>query len=217
MTIRNSAVPILIALFLVGTTVGCQTAYYAAWEKLGKEKRHLLKDSVEDATDEQQKASEQFKDVLTRMKEMYGFDGGELEKVYNKIKSDYERCAGRADSVRERIDSVEQIAADLFSEWEKEIGAISNVRLREKSKRSLRETKSRYARLHTAMTKAEASMDPVLDRLNDYVLYLKHNLNAQAVGALKKEVEDIEIEVRSLVAEIDKSVQEAEAFVKTLE
>ena len=214
---RNPAVLILIALFFAGTAVGCQTAYYAAWEKLGKEKRHLLKDHVDDAAEEQQKASEQFKDVLTRMKEMYGFEGGELEKVYNKLKSDYERCSSRADSVRDRVDSVEQIAADLFAEWEKEIGTISNVQLREKSKRSLRETKSRYARLHTAMIKAESSMDPVLVRLNDYVLYLKHNLNAQAVGALKKEVDDIEIEVRSLVADIEKSVKEAEAFVQTLE
>ena len=35
--------------------VGCQTTYYAVWEKLGKEKRHLLRDQVEKSRDDQEK------------------------------------------------------------------------------------------------------------------------------------------------------------------
>ena len=37
-------------------TAGCQTTYYAVWEKMGKEKRHLLKDNVEKAREEQAEA-----------------------------------------------------------------------------------------------------------------------------------------------------------------
>lgn len=207
---------LLIAAVLILSS-GCQTAYYSFWETLGKEKRHLLKEEVQKATQEQEQATQQFKDVLTRMKEMYGFKGGDLEKFYDKLKADYEESEGRAEAVRKRIDSVEQIAADLFKEWEKEISEISNPNLKAKSSTSLRSTKERYARLHKAMNKAEESMDPVLKKLKDYVLYLKHNLNAQAVGALKQEVRDIEAEVKKLIGDMGKSIQEAEAFLSAFE
>ena len=208
---------LISSVMLVLLVSGCQTAYYSLWETLGKEKRHLLKEEVQKAREEQEQASQQFKDVLTRMKEMYGFKGGDLEQFYNKLKSDYEESEGRAEAVRKRIDNVEQIAADLFKEWEAEIKEISNPSLKSKSSNSLRSTKERYARLHKAMNRAEESMNPVLKKLKDYVLYLKHNLNAQAVGALKQEVGDIETEVTKLIGDMGKSIKEAEDFLNTFE
>jgi hypothetical protein len=78
-----------LVMILLVLSLGCQSVYYAAWEKLGKEKRHLLSDQVEKAREEQQEASEQFKDVLTRIKTLYGFEGGDLEDAYEKLKADY--------------------------------------------------------------------------------------------------------------------------------
>ena len=194
----------------------CQTTYYTVWEKLGKEKRHLLKDQVEKARSEQEKASEEFTDALTQVKEIYGFEGGDLEDFYDKLNSDYKSCENRAEAVSERIDKVDQVANDLFVEWEKEIDEMANEKFRSNSRQSLRTAKERYARLNSAMTKAESRMQPVLTQLRDYVLYLKHNLNAQAVGALKKEVDDIEIEVKTLIEDISKSIKEADSFLETL-
>ncbi|WP_372679229.1 DUF2959 family protein [Desulfosarcina sp.] len=205
---------LITAVFIL--VVGCQTTYYALWEKVGKEKRHLLKDNVEQVGEEQAEASEQFATVVERIKAMYGFDGGELEDVYEKLSQDYRACEERADAVRDRIDNVERIAADLFKEWESEIGSIENVKLKSKSRASLQDTRSRFARLQRSMRGAESSMDPVLNNLRDYVLYLKHNLNAQAVSSLRKEVADIETEVSALIQDMNRSIKEADAFVKTL-
>ncbi|XPS85286.1 putative protein DUF2959 [Desulfosarcina variabilis str. Montpellier] len=47
----------LLTLFLISS---CQTTYYSVWEKPGKEKRHLLKENVEKARQDQVDASEQF-------------------------------------------------------------------------------------------------------------------------------------------------------------
>lgn len=208
---------LFITFLVVLLAFGCQKTYYAVWEKLGKEKRHLLKDQVQKARTDQQKASEEFKDVLTRVKEIYGFKGGDLEKFYNKLRDDYEKCEKRKDKVEERIGRVEQIAADLFKEWENEIKEITNKRFKAKSKQTLRDTKNRYTRLNQAMVKAKSRMEPVLRQLRNYVLYLKHNLNAQAIGALKKEVEDIEVEVGSLIGDIARSVKEADDFLKNFQ
>ena len=110
----------------------------------------------------------------------------------------------------------ERIAADLFKEWEEEIATIENAKFKSKSRASLQDTRNRFARLQRSMARAEASMDPVLTNLQDYVLYLKHNLNAQAVSSLRKEVADIEADVSSLIADMNRSIKEADAFVKTM-
>ncbi len=213
MTLHSSFVRSIVLLIVV-FIIGCQSAYYAAWEQFGKEKRHLLRDNVQKASNEQQQASEQFKDVLTRIKEIYGFDGGDLEKAYSKLKSEYDESEERAETVRKRIENVAQIAADLFKEWDQEIDQINDADLREKSIDALSKTRKRYTRLHQAMSEAEKRMAPVLRQVQDYVLYLKHNLNAQAIGALKREVDSIEIEVGSLIKEMNTSIKEAETFLK---
>ena len=209
-----------VVMLVLGCTffsAACSTTYYTVWEQLGKEKRHLLKDNVESARDEQEQASEQFKDALTQIKELYGFQGGDLEDFYNRLKDNYEECEARAEAVEKRIAKVEQIAQDLFIEWENEINEMTNQNFKAKSRASLKDTKRRYARLNAAMTKAQQSMEPVLTNLRDYVLFLKHNLNAQAIGALRAEVRDIELDVNTLIADMNKSIREADEFLKTLQ
>jgi hypothetical protein len=206
----------LTALLTLLLFTSCQTTYYTVWETLGKEKRHLLKENVEKARQDQVDASEQFTTVLENIKSMYGFDGGELEDVYNRLSEDYQDCEDRAEAVRDRMDKVERIAADLFEEWESEIAMIKNVDLQTKSKASLKDTRRRFARLQKSMEKAESSMDPVLSNFHDYVVYLKHNLNAQAISSLKSEVVDIEAEVASLVTEMNHSIKEADAFISSM-
>ena len=207
----------IAALAALTMMLGCQRTYYGFWEKLGKEKRHLLKDRVEDVRDEQEKTQEEFKEVLARVKEIYGFEGGKLEDFYDRLKDDYEDCELRAEAVRERIDEVESVAEALFREWEAEINEINNMEYREKSRRSLNDTRARYARLQATMEQAESRMAPVLQNLKDYTLFLKHNLNARAIGALGQEVDSIEIEVKSLIGDIRRSINEADDFLKDFE
>jgi len=205
-------------LIVLGLSVvfisGCRSTYYAMWESLGKEKRHLLRDEVEQAREDQAEASEEFKDALTRVKELTGFQGGELENVYLQLKDDYEDCEQRAAIIDDRIANVEQIAADLFAEWETEIGQMTNATFRASSRRSLVRTRERYDQLQRAMVRARERMNPVLIRLKDYVLYLKHNLNAQAVGALGAEMGHIEADVDVLIRDIERSIQAADTFLK---
>ena len=205
------------ATIVIGSlTGGCASAYYAAWEKLGKEKRDLLRDRVRDARDEQRAATEQFADALTRLEAAYGFDGGDLEEVYRKVERDYGRCAERASAVRDRIEKVETIAADLFAEWDEEAGQIQDNELRRRSRSRLTATRARYDQMRAAMRRAEASMEPVLVRFRDQVLYLKHNLNAAAVGALGEEMGSIEAEVERLTRDMKAAIAEAESFLAEL-
>lgn len=209
----------LRALALLLTTAflsACSTAYYETMETFGFEKRDLLVDRVEDARDAQDDASEQFTDALEQFRATVNFDGGDLEKTYDRLNKEYERSVDRADDVRARIDDVESVAEDLFEEWEEEIQEYSSAQLKSESQSMLRDTRARYRELMAAMRRAEATMDPVLESFQDQVLVLKHNLNARAIGALKGELANIERDTERLVAEMQQSIAEADAFIASM-
>jgi hypothetical protein len=204
-------------LVLLAVLAGCKSAYYSAWEKFGVYKRDLLKRNVQAARDEEKAASEQFKDALTRLKEMYGFQGGDLEKSYNTMQKDYDRSVERANAVHKRVKDVDTVATDLFKEWQKEIGEISAEKLRADSQQKLHETQRRYDEMFAALKRAEKSMDPVLTRFHDQVLYLKHNLNAAAIASLKGESTDIQNEISRLLQDMNQAIARADQFINTLQ
>jgi hypothetical protein len=203
-------------LFSLLLLCGCRSAYYSTMEKFGVHKRDLLKKSVVAARDDEKAAGQQFTNALTRLKELYGFQGGDLEKTYNDLNREYERSVDRANAVHKRVKDVETVSADLFEEWEKEIQQMSSAELKATDRAKLRETRSRYDDLHAALKKAEQSMDPVLSRLHDQVLYLKHNLNAAAIASLKGESTNIQAEISKLLEDMNTAIQQADTFIKTL-
>src|SRR5690606_22201693 len=68
---------------------GCSTAYYQALEAIGIEKRDILVDRVEDARDAQNDAKAQFQSALDQYRSVIGFDGGDLEEVYDRLNGSY--------------------------------------------------------------------------------------------------------------------------------
>jgi hypothetical protein len=182
----------------------------------GYEKRELFKKSVTALQKEQQEAQQEFKDALTRLKELYGFKGGELESVYNKVKTSYERCGGEAKSVTTRIENMEGLAKSMFSEWETELKQYSNPNLAATSREQLRLTKERFAQLLQTVRAAEASMQPVLSQLKDNVLFLKHNLNAAAIGSLQGEAANIQKQIEELLTRMNASIAASEKFIQSL-
>ena len=209
--------PALVCLAALPAALGCSSVYYGALEKVGVQKRHVLADRIEDGREAQQDAQEQFQDAFERFKTATSFEGGELEDTYRGLAAELEDSEARAADVRERIASIEEVAGDLFEEWEAESGQISRADLRQKSSAQLRQTKARYAKLLAAMKKAERKMDPVLVAYRDQVLFLKHNLNAKAIASLETQATGIQSDVDALVRDLSASIREADAFLATLE
>ncbi|MCB1666876.1 MAG: DUF2959 domain-containing protein [Porticoccaceae bacterium] len=206
----------LIAGVVLIILAGCETAYYGAWEKLGVEKRDILVDRIENTQEAQQEAQEEFKDALEQYRAVVNFDGGDLEKLYNRLSAEYEDSEAAAKAIAKHIESVERVAEDLFDEWQREIGEIQNASLRNDSNRKLRDTRRKYRQLIASMRSAEKSVYPVLTTLKDQVLYLKHNLNAQAIASLKGELRSIDADVNRLVAQMQRSIDEANDFINRL-
>jgi hypothetical protein len=208
----------LIALFgLCFALVACESTYYNAWEQLGVHKRDILVDRIEDTREAQEDTQEQFRDALEQYKAVVNFDGGDLDDMYERFRDEFEASEAAADEVESRIESVADVAEDLFAEWGKELDLYSNASLRSKSQTSLRATKKEYQQLIAAMRKAHASTEPVLSRFRDQVLYLKHNLNARAIASMQDELVTVDRDVDRLIEEMQKSIEEANRFISGLE
>ncbi|WP_434149295.1 DUF2959 domain-containing protein [Methylocaldum gracile subsp. desertum] len=203
-----------LLLFLILT--GCSSAYYRAAESLGFHKRDILVHRVEKARDSQEEAKTQFKNALDRFTALTGFKGGSLEEKYRELDAEYERSRAKADEVRKRIDDIEDVSEALFDEWENELSQYQNPSLKRSSQQKLTGTRRRYDQLIAAMKRAESKMEPVLLTFRDQVLFLKHNLNAQAIASLRGELDSLQTDISALIKSMEASIREADEFIKSV-
>lgn len=205
---------ILVTFFVLAA---CTTMYYDGLEKIGIPKRDVMVYRVEKARDTQEETKEQFKSALEQFTAATNFQGGDLETVYNKLNDEYEASVDKAEEINERIADIEEVAEALFTEWEEEITQYSNTSLKRSSQQKLSGTKKHYRQLIASMKNAEAKIEPVLRVFKDQVMFLKHNLNARAITSLKGELRTIESDVSALIISMEESINEANAFIDTME
>jgi hypothetical protein len=205
------------AVLAIVATTGCDSLYYRAMKKVGFEKRDLLVREVRQAREAQVKAQEDFKTALERFRDIVEIDGGKLEETYERLNRELERSEGRARDVRNHVNDVRDVSKALFKEWQDELGKYSDRQLRSESERELHETRRRTEQLVASMDKVARRTEPVLAPLRDRVLFLKHNLNARALGALTRELTTVSRDVDALVADMQQAIGEADAYLKAME
>ncbi|MGD9780588.1 MAG: DUF2959 domain-containing protein [Kiritimatiellia bacterium] len=212
----NAKIQVGLAVAVLAAACGCSTVYYGTMEKLGQEKRDILVKRVGKARDAQQDTQEVFKDALEQFGATVKYDGGDLQKQYDKMSAELERCEGRAATVSSRIADVDRVAQDLFREWAAEAKRFQNAAYRRDSEAKLRDTRRNCDRMLEAMRNAESKIEPVLSVFRDQVLYLKHNLNAKALASLQDESARIEMDVNRLIQDLSAAIAEADRFIETM-
>ncbi len=196
---------------------GCGNPYYSAMEKVGIHKRDIMVDRVEGARNAQAEAQEQFKSALEQFDSVVSLKETDLKKAYDRLNDEYQDCVDIADTVSDRIDKVESVSEALFDEWEDEIKLYENRDLARTSKKQLSDTRVRYREMMGHMEEAEKSMEPVLLLFRDNVLFLKHNLNAQAIGSLQQEFAGLETEIAKLIERMNQAIDSSDQFIATMQ
>ncbi len=209
---RCSVYWLCAAVLFIGL-MGCQSTAIAIRESFGYAKREQLVDRVQEARDGQAEAKEQFATALDEFLSLTNAQPTELETKYRELDRAYSRSEDRADDVRDRIARVEAVASALFKEWQSELEEYSSPDLRRASEEQLDLTQRQYNQLIVAMKEAAARMDPVLIAFRDQVLFLKHNLNAQAISSLETNTAALQSDVSQLIAEMEASIREANVFI----
>jgi hypothetical protein len=197
-------------------TAGCGTLYYGALEKFGVHKRDVLVDRVKSARDSQEEAKQQFANALEQFKSVVSVKGGALESKYNKLNAALQKSEAEAREVHDRVAAVEDVSEALFKEWKAELKQYSDENLKKASQQKLEQTRTRYGQLIAAMKKAEVSIEPVLKPLRDQVLFLKHNLNAEAIASLGGELTVVQNNVSRLIQDMESAIAEADKFIRDM-
>lgn len=211
---RLLAVGLMVCAFVF---TGCRSTYYNALEKVGIHKREILVDRVSDAREAQEDAKEQFSSALERFLAITKVEPGEIRERYDALDAELKRNETRATEVRDRLAAVKDVADALFAEWRGELKQYGNAELRRRSEQQLEATQRRYRDLITAMDRAAERMEPVLGAFRDQVLFLKHNLNAQAVRSLDVTSQSLQEDIGRLIADMERSIREADQFIQSLQ
>ncbi len=193
-----------------------QHAYYNTKESLGQHKRDLVVLHVEQACTSLERSRDQFEDTLDKFKTVIAVPETSLEHKYKLLKRQYDFCEMRADEVGHKIVAITTVSEALFAEWEAELKLYESRTLRNRSSQQLKASRQHYARLIKSLSKAEAKISPVLAAFRDQVLFLKHNLNAQAIAALQHEFVSISLDISQLIEVMEKTISEANQFVSVL-
>ncbi|NNF40266.1 MAG: DUF2959 domain-containing protein [Woeseiaceae bacterium] len=183
---------------------------------LWTEPRELLVDRVEEARDSQQRAAEDFRDALTEFKAVVDLPESDLERQYRKLNKAHIRSKAAAEDINEHVDRVVKASNRLLDEWRTELKDYNDPALRRLAEQQFDQTREQATQLIASMRAIEDRMQPVLNSFQDQVLYLKHNLNLSAIAALEGEAIVIESNVDALIADMNRSIAEADAFIKVM-
>ena len=212
---RHTTGALIVAASLLAG--GCASVQYSALEKVGIHKRDILVDRVEDARDAQHDTREEVISAYDELKALIGYDGGELESRYKRLDKAVERSRDARDELDDRLESIDRVSDDLFEEWEAELDLYTSDKLRADQAGKLRLARSQYAELRKRMQTARNRVNPVMAILEDNVLFLKHSLNAQALSALREQADKLEGEVDVLIREMQLAIDEADAFIASMQ
>ncbi len=191
--------------------------YYQSRESLlGHHKRDIVVIQVEQTCNSLINTRDQFEDALEQFKSIVKVTETSLEQRYKLLQRQYDFCKSKSEDVSHRISVIEEVSGSLFKEWEDELEHYSSRSLRSKSRQQLKISKQQYTRLIRTLRKAESRIHPVLSAFKDQVLFLKHNLNAQAIAALQHEFIEIGIDISQLIKVMEITINEASQFVSTL-
>lgn len=194
----------------------CRKIFYGAKESIGYQKRELVVCRVEEACNSLQATKIQFETALDKFQDFTHSGGSSLDQCYRVLKQQFELSQSKANLVHEKVQAIEEISDALFAEWTDELQQYSSRSLRAQSRQQLKTSRQHYSRLIKAMHRAESRIQPVLAAFRDQVLFLKHNLNAQAIAALQHELVEISLDISQLIQAMEYSIEEANHFVVTL-
>lgn len=204
-------------LFIALLLAGCQSPYLSMMEKAGIPKREILAHRIEDARDAQIKARYQFNRTLERYRQALNASSADQATQLAELQRDYAASQQAADAVKPRVGQVEAVAQAVFDDWERELDQYQSPALRDASAQQLQQAREQYRLLIGKMRSAQSKVLPALGALNDQLLYLRHQQNAQVIGGLQQNYSTVSGTVEPLLTDLQRSIEGAGGLIQRLQ
>jgi len=136
--------------------------------------------------------------------------------LYKKLQKEMENTEKKRAEIATRKGEMDTEAETLFKSWGDSASAITDPALRKRSEERLAETKTHYAEIAKAGSRAAELYAPVMKSLGDQVTYLGHDLNPGAVASLKPNAAKLNTQAKELDQRIDETMATANKTIGTL-
>jgi hypothetical protein len=194
----------------------CQSAGYVPAEQLGSPKLGQLVDRVEDYSDAQDEAIEQFQSTAAQLGAFATVNEGNLEATYAAALRNYNAVVQAAIAVSSALAAVDQSATAKFGEWQEEVEVYTDTRLKADNQARLGQTWQSYQSTLQVLRQSEARMNNTLTSLNDTMTFLKENLNVAAVAGHGPQFVALQASINGLVGKMKIAMTNANAFAAAI-
>jgi Zn-dependent oligopeptidase len=142
----------------------------------------------------------------------------DTQKTYKKLVGDLKSTEKKLSGANKQLASLSKEADKFFKAWEQDLQSISSESLRDKSAARMEDAKRSYAELGEILTAAGNEFAPVMQNLNDQILYLGRDLSPEAIADLSDEAAELNAQadeattrVREMLENAGKTQAEADA------
>jgi len=201
----------LIPLLVLGS---CQAMYLGTLEQFGFEKREILCERIEAASDAIVILEQRLDETFSVYREAIHQEGGNLSASQKRFSNFYDKTEDAASEFNSRIEKVQAVANAMFEEWNAESGEIIDTELRRKSRSNYTRALTRYGNLLRSMRAVQAETDPILTRLRDHVLFMKLNLHPNAYAPLRSTEDDFVASAVAVSETMKATIEEATNFLR---
>ncbi len=194
----------------------CWGAVAAVAADDGHKRTDELIERIDETVKEMREGRKRIEKTLAAYHELFSREEKRRRSAYKDLVKSLDKQEERSKKLRERFKELEKTAKKYFKEWNKSLKDIKKGELRDRSAARLDETRKRYNELIRAGEEAQNGFRPVVEGLEDQVVYLGHDLNQTSVESLETDRAKINDVARGLMARIDSFAAAADAYVASL-
>lgn len=207
-------------IFAVGACLILGGTPIFAQAKSAKDAQNLEK-AADGAEKSIQDVVEHVKSMLESYNTIVGGKAKDVQSEYKKLSSDLKATDKKIQTATKGTDAMNKQADKFFVQWEKELDEYSSDSMKEKSTQRLETAKQRYQSLGQTLDEASKAFEPLMQNLNDQILFLGRDLSDAAIADLQDEAaklnqqaEDVFENIEGMIAkahDADAAMEEATA------
>ena len=147
--------------------------------------------------------------LLTGYNSIINGEAKDNQKAYKKLVGDLKSTEKKIDGSKKQVAALGKEADKFFKAWEQDLASISSESLREKSAGRMTAAQQRYASLGETLAAAGQEFAPVIQDLNDQILFLGRDLSPEAIADLEDEAAALNQQADAAIAKVKQMLEAA--------
>jgi len=182
----------------------------------GQKELSGLTGEIDQLTKQLEEGKADLKTTLAEHDAIVNMTDGDLVGHYKKFGKGIERVEKDREGVRQQVQRVKDAAGPYFATWKDSNAKISDPGLRARDAQNMEATRGRYEEIYKQGDAAKAAYEPLMKTIKDHYQFWSTNLNASSAAEMKKDSEMLGKNANHFYGLIDKVVEAAKAYNKSV-